>query len=179
MFNMFEFLYQRDLVCRPFTTEVKKLFGDKPISGVEVGVFKGRNARNMLKHLPNIEVFYLVDPYEVYPGYDVHRKSGGKQSFYDNAKYLAHGRLTSYSDKIRWLQEFFTGTTLPKGLDFIYIDGNHAYEYVKSDIKNALSVLKPGGLLGGHDYDMLGVKEAVSEILPEHHHKKTDWWVNK
>ena len=40
---------------------------------------------------------------------------------------------------------------LPK-VDFIYIDANHEYEYVLSDINNSKELIKDGGYIGGHDY---------------------------
>jgi len=41
-----------------------------------------------------------------------------------------------------------------KGLkfDFIYIDGLHTYDGVKTDITNYLPLVKEGGVIGGHDY---------------------------
>lgn len=52
-------------------------------------------------------------------------------------------------------------------LDFIYIDANHDYEFVKDDITNALKKIKKGGLISGHDYnkESLGVIKAVNEIF--------------
>lgn len=54
--------------------------------------------------------------------------------------------------------------------DFIYIDGLHTYDGVKTDIKNYLPLVKPGGVIGGHDYtDMIehlvGVHKAVNEAF--------------
>jgi predicted O-methyltransferase YrrM len=36
--------------------------------------------------------------------------------------------------------------------DFIYIDANHSYEAVKSDLINYIPKVKTGGFIGGHDY---------------------------
>ena len=35
--------------------------------------------------------------------------------------------------------------------DFIFIDGDHRYEGVKSDIEICLALVKPGGVIAGHD----------------------------
>ncbi|MCA9321410.1 MAG: class I SAM-dependent methyltransferase [Planctomycetes bacterium] len=49
--------------------------------------------------------------------------------------------------------------------DMAFIDGCHAYEYVKKDTENALSVLKPGALVMWHDYaEMESVSRAVDEF---------------
>jgi predicted O-methyltransferase YrrM len=51
--------------------------------------------------------------------------------------------------------------------DFIFIDGAHDYPSVRRDMKVALSALKPGGFLCGHDYHDSGhgVRRAVSEMI--------------
>lgn len=36
--------------------------------------------------------------------------------------------------------------------DLIFIDGSHAYSYVKSDTEKAFEMLKPGGIILWHDY---------------------------
>lgn len=56
--------------------------------------------------------------------------------------------------------------------DFIYIDGLHTYDGVKTDIENYLPLVKKGGVIGGHDYTdkvphLVGVKKAVDEMLGE------------
>jgi hypothetical protein len=37
-------------------------------------------------------------------------------------------------------------------LDFVYIDANHAYQYVVQDIQLWYPKVKPGGYICGHDY---------------------------
>lgn len=51
-------------------------------------------------------------------------------------------------------------------MDFVFIDGSHAYEYVVSDTKNALKLLKSeGGMLVWHDYsEWPGVTHALNHI---------------
>ena len=57
--------------------------------------------------------------------------------------------------------------------DFVYIDGNHHYEFVLRDLQDFASRLKPGGLLFGHDFfdnafarkENYGVVEAVLAFL--------------
>ncbi len=52
--------------------------------------------------------------------------------------------------------------------DFIYLDGNHNYEFVRQDIDLWLPKVKRGGYFGGHDYSNLalpGVMKAVEETF--------------
>lgn len=57
-------------------------------------------------------------------------------------------------------------------LDFVYIDANHEYEFVRSDIQTWLPKVRKGGILSGHDFilmDRIGVIRAVRELLGEPH----------
>jgi hypothetical protein len=66
----------------------------------------------------------------------------------------------------------------PHSLDAVYIDGDHSYEGCKTDLVEALRLLKPGGWIMGHDYEMnpektqarydFGVKRAVDEFCARH-----------
>ena len=57
--------------------------------------------------------------------------------------------------------------------DFVYIDGNHHYEFVLQDLQDFAARLKPGGLLFGHDFfedafarrENYGVVDAVSVFV--------------
>lgn len=68
-------------------------------------------------------------------------------------------RATS-DDAILWLRKY-TGQA-----DMVFIDGDHSYPGVKNDIINYRSLLRGGGLLCGHDFNWEGVRQAVTELLP-------------
>jgi predicted O-methyltransferase YrrM len=66
--------------------------------------------------------------------------------------------------------------------DFIYLDGLHTYEGVKTDIINYLPKVKEGGVIGGHDYTnqiphLVGVYQAVNEMFgaPDKVFKDNSW----
>jgi predicted O-methyltransferase YrrM len=48
-------------------------------------------------------------------------------------------------------------------IDFIFIDAGHTYNDVKKDIETFLPLVKEGGTMAGHDYNLAGVKQAVDE----------------
>lgn len=52
--------------------------------------------------------------------------------------------------------------------DVVFIDMEHTYDAVKSDIISWLPKVKNGGFIAGHDYtdDWIGVKQAVNELFP-------------
>jgi predicted O-methyltransferase YrrM len=66
--------------------------------------------------------------------------------------------------------------------DLIFIDADHSYKWVKSDIINFAPKVKPGGLLCGHDYNKNwpGVVKAVNELLtaPQKGGKAL-WWTRR
>ncbi len=65
-------------------------------------------------------------------------------------------------------------------LDFVYIDGNHKYDYVLADIGAWLPKVRKGGFIAGHDYGHKrapGVKPAVIEAagFPDTTFQDTSW----
>ena len=57
--------------------------------------------------------------------------------------------------------------------DWIYIDGNHLYEYVKQDLTFYYPKVKPGGYICGDDYGAVGwwedgITRATDEFIALH-----------
>ena len=186
----------------PFTYKLKELFGDKPLVGVEIGVYQGENALEILNTV-NINKIYLVDPY--LPYYD--GNSGDKQK-YRNIRQMRKvrvdmvRRLKPYKDKIKitYKKSEDALEVVPSNLDFVYIDGLHNYECVIQDMNMYYDKLQLNGLIGGDDFtdSYKGVIKAVKEFSKErnlkYHTKKyksvthktkegwiecCDWWMIK
>ena len=54
--------------------------------------------------------------------------------------------------------------------DWLYLDGNHLYEFVRADLHNFWPKVKPGGYITGDDYGIAGwwgggVTKAVDEFV--------------
>jgi len=72
-------------------------------------------------------------------------------------------------------------------LDFVYIDGNHAEDFVSQDINNFFPKLSSRGVIGGHDFYNGFQREhdgVVSAVLSSAGLKDfqmrveiPDWWV--
>lgn len=154
-----------------------------PLVGAEIGVYQGGNAKKMLRAL-NIKKLYLIDPYVHYAEY----KDDVLPDFLGHFR-LAKHLLSEFKDKIVWIRKKSSDAVpdIPDNLDFVYIDGNHAYEYVKQDLENYWPKLRKGGVLSGHDYNIIygyvGVKKAVDEFVEKNNLdlnlKANDWWVVK
>lgn len=177
-------MYQR-LAERPMMDFVAKT-ANQPLLGAEVGVYMGGNAISILKKLP-IKKLYLVDPYIEYTGFNIQYPSDHPYlpPFVSQARGIAHNRLRPYGDKVQFVEEtgHFGAQYLPDGLDFVYIDGNHSYDYVMDDIKTYYAKIKIGGIIGGHDYNYPGVKDAVDDFALKYNKQvfsgNIDWWLIK
>ena len=65
-------------------------------------------------------------------------------------------------------------------VDSVFIDANHDYDQVINDIDSWLPLIKPGGVICGHDYYPAchGVMDAVNERLESFHVQPNTrmWW---
>lgn len=55
----------------------------------------------------------------------------------------------------------------PASLDFVWIDGSHEFNAVLADLLAWWPKIKPGGTLGGHDYNQPQVRRAVAYARQE------------
>ena len=70
----------------------------------------------------------------------------------------------------------FDETPYLDSCDVVFVDGSHAYSYVRSDTAKALRMVKPGGLVLWHDYrgprqvrDVYRALNELSQTLPLMH----------
>ena len=169
---------------RHATRFAKTYFNGKPITAIEIGVDAGEHAKSMLKEL-NIERLYLIDAYKYYEDYlntEENRKRVRRRLITNEKK--AKNKLSNYSYKIVWIKKMSDDAIndVPM-VDFIYIDGNHDYPYVKKDIELYWEKLKKGGILAGHDISWQGVSKAFCEFVEKYklnpHISRMDWWIIK
>jgi hypothetical protein len=121
--------------------------------GVEIGVFKGGFSREILDGWGG--KLYMVDPWR--PLGDEYIDSSNHK-FHTTAYSDAMESIRGYEDRaimIRALSDQAVELFADESLDYVYIDGNHSYEYVKKDIEMWWPKLKKGGLMSGHDYVLI------------------------
>jgi len=155
--------------------------------GVEIGVCYGNNALSMLCNLP-IKKLYLVDPYMQYKDYNSDKDGQWVDSFeqsnFDDMFGIAKNKVKRYSDKAEYIRELSEDAAdkIPNNLDFVYIDGNHKFDYVLNDLEIYYPKLKKGGVIGGHDWHAgMDVWKAVVYFITKHglklDGKFDDWWI--
>ena len=162
----------------------KNYFGNKEIIAVEIGTHKGYNAKSILKEL-NVMKLYLIDPYEEYSDY-TNSEPNADQQLLSNAERIAIKKLKKFKHKIIWLKKYSDDAVddVVDNIDFVYIDGNHEYEYVIKDMENYYKKLNVGGILAGHDITSFpGVSKALFKFCNKYklepHITRTDWWIVK
>jgi len=154
--------------CRDgdFKIGLLDLIDDLPfnITMLEIGCFKGEST-SLFMDSGKIFKLYAVD---------VWRGSKFQRAEKEFDKRLAGKNIQKFRMNI--IDVF---SKLPM-VDFVYIDGNHSYEHVKTDITYALRKIKKGGIISGHDYSTAykgKVVKAVDELLgiPDKIYKDTSW----
>tara|TARA_B110000008_G_C16956940_1_gene558584 strand:+ start:1575 stop:2213 length:639 start_codon:yes stop_codon:yes gene_type:complete len=139
---------------RPFE-RLSSLCDKRNLVGVEVGVAGGEHALSLLENL-NISMLYLIDPYEMYEEYVKGEGSnyGETQLPLDETFLKAEKLLDRYEKQTRFVKKLSNSAVkeIEGNIDFIYIDGNHDYKFVKEDLELYYPIVKSGGVIGGHDF---------------------------
>lgn len=128
----------------------KKLAGNGPRKGVEIGVRYGKFSKILCGANPELEL-KSIDPYKViYNEWET--AAYGKnnlESIFRRAKKL----LAPYNTEIVRKTSMEAVRDFPyESLDFVYIDGSHEFDYVMCDIVEWGKRVKRGGIISGHDY---------------------------
>lgn len=137
---------------------------------LEVGVFLGASLAVMGELRPDIDLI-AVDPWIAEPSHgwlglgifesDVKRCGGDLfLSFLTNMINHAPDTLK----RTRVIRGTAETVTLHEKVDMLFIDGAHDYSSVRADLHAFASLVRPGGIISGHDYerDWPGVVQAVN-----------------
>ena len=148
--------------------------------GCEVGLFRGRNARSMFREIPGLKL-YGVEPYGDQPSSTRHKTIPR----YDRNRKMMAARLKNRNIiLIENFSEIAVQEIPYDSLDFVYIDGDHSYDYVMTDIILWARRVRPGGIISGHDYILPGeyrhkfdinVAQAVDDYISVH--KIENWYL--
>lgn len=136
----------------------------------EIGTYDGRTTLNLALNAPETCRIITLDlPSNAATRYEV---VGSERQYIE--KPVSGQRLISYyktHPELRGKIELQSGDSATHDYEpyvgscsLVFVDGSHAYEYVKSDTATAVRLLKPGGVIIWHDY---GVWEGVTRALEE------------
>eukprot|EP00928_Gymnodinium_smaydae_P089521 TRINITY_DN7347_c0_g2_i1.p1 TRINITY_DN7347_c0_g2~~TRINITY_DN7347_c0_g2_i1.p1 ORF type:complete len:624 (-),score=134.49 TRINITY_DN7347_c0_g2_i1:354-2225(-) len=128
--------------CRRYhvlTALLTELGADKrPLRMVEIGVRHGRTSVELLHRFPLLELTG-VDPYEGNDG---------------TATWVA-GRLSAFGPRAKLVRakshEVALSEVVNGPLDLLFIDGDHRFEAVVRDMNRWEPLVRPGGVIAGHD----------------------------
>ena len=143
----------------------------QPKTVFEMGTYTGFSTLHLIENAPRDSVIYTLDlPHdkaEVVLRNDLHEAHRDIKNINLNARRhfdaaREGGRVVElFGDSITFDFSPYYGKT-----DFVFIDANHSYLYVKSDTENALRMLSNRGVILWHDYDFIhpGVFKLVNEV---------------
>lgn len=136
-------------------------FGERGLlRGAEIGVDRGRFSEYMLKYNDGMTML-CVDPWRW--------KLRGESRYKSTIK-----RLAQFGERATIIRadSFDAVRDVPdESLDFVYIDGDHTFDFVMTDIIWWSKKVRYGGMVSGHDYYRFrrgGVVPAVDAYTQQH-----------
>jgi hypothetical protein len=149
--------------------------------GVEIGVHVGDFSDYILRVLRPREL-HLIDPWK-YEASDTYRQavyggkaSGGQSELDGRFEAVCRRFQTEVETRRVQIHRGYSTDVLAEFaddyFDWVYIDGNHQYEFARRDLELSFQKTKPGGYITGDDYSeggwwAGGVKKAVDEFIAQ------------
>ena len=129
--------------------------------GVEVGVERAHHATQLRRNWDG-KLLVLVDKWEVNQNYAACTRERHLQSHDEAMQHIKNATkpievIKMWStdaaqhikglDDVNQIKRLWNG-----GLDFVYLDADHSYTAVKNDLESWLPLIRPGGIICGHDF---------------------------
>lgn len=144
--------------------------------GIEIGVFAGDLSRELLKADPDLNLI-MIDSWEgdgqAYLGDSGDWHATLPQCAQDDFLVKTQKRVAFANGRAQIIRKRSTDALADvpdRSCDFVFIDADHSYEGCRADIDGWARKLRPGGWLGGHDYqntdfEKFGVTRSVDEFV--------------
>ena len=147
--------------------------------GAEIGVHRGDFSAVMLAIVAPARL-HLIDPWHHEPsstyegawyGGQAKRGQAEMDERYEAVLARFEAEIEAGTVVVHRAESASVFASLPDDyFDWVYIDGNHLYEYVREDLEWSLRKTKVGGLITGDDYREGGwwdggVRKAVDEFV--------------
>jgi len=117
-------------------------------TGAEIGVWRGDLSKHLLENLEGH--IYLVDPWQ--SRNEIYESVLEKLEKFPNRQIIRKTSLEAAQDIA---DEF---------LDFVYIDADHRYRYIRDDLYIWQSRVRTGGIVSGHDFSKPTIEKALFEF---------------
>ena len=129
---------------------------------VEVGSFWGKSLTYLLMEAEKAGKVFDITTIDSFVGVKEYPVKDLRKIFHKNTRLLKKRFKFLEMDSIE-----ASGKFKDNSIDFVFIDANHMYSYVKSDILAWLPKVKKGGVIAGHDYGptYCGVMQATGEVF--------------
>jgi predicted O-methyltransferase YrrM len=137
----------------------------------EIGTSLGRTTWTVARHNPGVAIYTLDVPPAQHADETRFELAADDRTYFrpPDACGIAF-RETEEAARITQLwgdSATFDYAPYAGAIDFVYIDGAHAFDYVKSDTENALRMLSPRGTIAWDDYTTgPGVYEYLTGLAP-------------
>ena len=120
---------------------------------LEVGVWQGDFAEQLLRECDSIERYYMIDPWAHLP--DWNKPLNVEREVFDRA-YEETMRKTAFASSkiivLRGRTKEVIESIPAESLDFAYIDGDHTLRGITIDLIKVLPRIRKGGFIGGDDF---------------------------
>ncbi len=139
-------------------------------SVAEIGTFLGGASEVILNSMAPHGHLLTIDTFRGVKGSSTERISPVNTLVY------AFDRIGAGSERVSMHvgdSQRIAGMLRPHMFDVVFLDGAHDYENVKRDIAAWLPLVRPGGVLAGHDFDKMSSIELTEESLRARAH--VDW----
>ena len=141
-----------------------------PRTVFEIGTFDGRTTLAIASNCGPDAVVHTLDLPPAAESTTAFPLDDAERQFVRKAQSGARVHSTDVAHKVR--QHYGDSATFDwspfvrDGVDFVFVDGSHAYEYARADSLSALAMLRGGrGTVVWHDYNgWPGVSEALHEL---------------
>jgi predicted O-methyltransferase YrrM len=157
----------RSMETHFLSTLVKEL---NPQTIFEIGTYNGFTALHMAVNSPEACRIFTLD---LPPDYDLGKV--GNTSYDDllviklsqatiNQRFYKKHPLENKISELYGDSASFDFSPYAGKIDIVFIDGNHSFQYVKSDTENAFKMLSDNGVIVWHDFDFIVHKDVFTYL---------------
>lgn len=131
---------------------------------VEVGVRAGEYTEILCRANPQARI-YGIDPWATYAGYMDGSRYNTQR--WNNEQYRKARSIAASFPNCSLIRKYSMAAVKEferDSIDMVYIDGNHDFAHCTEDIQEWTKIVRPGGIIAGHDYKPMRLPHEVIEV---------------